>query len=903
MSTPIRRDFYALNAQYEQDFKCHFNAYRDECQKIEDYLSAINPNSQNYAPFANYINERIDRIETLFAAMQEKLHPLTPFDILKKQHDAVQDLINKIRSGKLNEKQIRKAVVNFPEFKVFEKEPQKQLKYKIYRAIWIMEGCPLGDPRFAERKLEKDVRVLTRKISPWFSSIEGSILEQIAHDLQTEYQIEFAKEARYQEEVDQLTRMRDAAKLQVFEARSKEKSVFNNQQIKELYQLLPDAVKLRASEQPPFQGHGINPKLYETLGVHYDRSSGITTFRIYAPHAYTIHLNLTAYHQVQECIPMTQNKETGIWEVKTPNASLGRTYHFTIVAKEGGGAFKKVDPFAFGNYAHNRIPLQDDHESVVRDIDQPYPWTDKTWMDKRAKINPAKDPMAILVLHAPSWKKINDGSPFGRPLNWNELADDLSKYCKDIGYTHVMLMGALEHPHPSSRENQTSNFFSVNSDLGTFKDFQDFVNSLHKRGIGVMMDWAPAHFSDKDFALHAFDGSALVEDDDPEVAKRGQYHTNKFVLNKRYSKDFLSSNLDFLLNKFHLDGIQFKVKPMLDSKDENVNLCAKTMLRDMNHHVHKNYPGTLTIAADTKGFHNLTLPPDQRGEVTKTRGIGFDLALDNDFKDKVTGYFSKSPSSRPAFYSELVNSVKQIDRRKGAYTSGKVVLPLTGDLFSEETTTIYGEMQNSGMSDPDKYANGRALLALQRLLSGVIEDHQGNPHLQTGKYINRMLSTMHNPNEKYKSSVQWEELDPTVVDEDNLKYHQGAQASRKALLQLCRNNPGLQDQTDAGIRHIIADDCENGVVSFHRCGGGQQFTCIVNTSSNDVGEYLLRLPPDAPEFEHLRGVKEVFSTDDTAYGGLGRGTTAKIVRDNKGHPTHLKFRLPPFTTIVLEQQF
>jgi 1,4-alpha-glucan branching enzyme len=206
-----------------------------------------------------------------------------------------------------------------------------------------------------------------------------------------------------------------------------------------------------------------------------------------------------------------------------------------------------------------------------------------------------------------------------------------------------------------------------------------------------------------------------------------------------------------------------------------------------------------------------------------------------------------------------------------------------------------------GNSFPDKFANGRLLLAYQLLRGGgPILEFMGNEILQTQEWHGRVI------NERNKASVQWEELDPKV-DVHNFRLHLGARESRKALLHLYRNNPGLQDQTDDGFAWIDAKDSENCVLSFHRKGAGQQFACIFNTSDQDLKNYLISLPDAnyAPELIRLFSCKEVYNTDALAFGGLGRKNAhIEIIRDfTFFRPTHLKLRLPPYSAIVLEENF
>jgi 1,4-alpha-glucan branching enzyme len=653
-----------------------------------------------------------------------------------------------------------------------------------------------------------------------------------------------------------------------------------------------------------------NPELYKTLGAHYDKLSGNTTFRVYAPHARAITIKLTnPQGNIEKWVEMKKG-ENGIWEAHSQEAKPDFLYHFKITS-ENGDILRKIDPFAFANHVHAD---SGEHESKIALLDNDFKWTDDDWMHKRVQTNPAKTPMSIYEVHVPTWKKQENGDP----LNWKELAHELSKYCKEMGYSHVELMALFEHPHPMSMGYQITSFFALNRTMGSLEDFQYFVNYLHEQKIGVIIDWVPAHFATDAFSLGTFDGSPVLEDDEERFRGHPQWGTYEFDFKKQFTRDFLGSNLEFLLNQFHIDGVRVDaVQSMLElnygrapgtrknAKGGSVNLHSKSFLRNINTYVHEKYPGVITIAEEAMGFPNLTRPRSERGIHTKTRGIGFDLTWHMGFMNNTLEYLATPPHHRNSSYSMFTGTVKNVDYNEDSRPRGKVVLPFSHDENANGKGTIFTKL--GGDTFPDKFANGRLLLAYQLLRGGgPVLDFMGNEILQSQEWHGRLIKGLDNEQERKKASVQWEELDPNV-DPFNHQYHLGARESRKALLHLYRDNPGLQDQTDAGFSWINAQDSQNGVLSFHRRGGGQQFACVFNSSNKDLKDYLIPLPNAsyAPELDRLISVKEVYNTDDDAFGGGGRkNANVEIIRDNTtNRPTHLKLRLPPFSALLLEEGF
>lgn len=957
------------------------NRISDECAKLKDLIDELDPSNPNYLTLSEHRTAVLEeRVGTIFKDIELKLHPdcLRPSEMIKKQLEALDHLVDKLSI--LSAVELQKTVKNlhpdlkqkiyyaawlasgaFKESGCGEEKLKKDpgiLQRKFPQFFVTMEGTlleqigldlrielqravrkenihslqkisqDLGENVSAE-EIRKEILALPERLQQALFEeatrlgLRGNICHSKIAILEDPNQLNAVRDIlkpgdniasqladKERRSLDRLTKQRDDQKVAIFQTCLKEPKI-NPYQLQALFEALPESTKLRVPK-PPYFGYGYHPKLYKTLGTHYDSEHRRTIFRVYAPHARDIRLNLTAWSHIEHSLCMDK-KKGGVWEVATEHAQPGRSYHFMIVGKDGGVPFKKIDPFAFGNIIHSREKGNENHESMVRDIRKKFPWTDEGWMSHRVGIYPDKMPMAIYEIHPPTWKKQLNGDP----LNWRALAPELAAYCIEMGYTHVELMALFEHPQPISMGYQITSFFALNSEMGSIEDLQHFVNDLHKQGIGVIADWVPAHFANDQFSLHLFDGSPLFEDDNPAFVGHPEWGTYEFDFKKQYTKDFLASNLNFLLKKFHFDGVRVDaVQSMLElnygrppgtrlNKHGNgINLDAKKFLRHVNRYIHSKYPGTLMIAEEAMGFPNLTRPETKKGVHTKKRGVDFDMTWHMGFVNQILeNYFKIPPHLRKWHYSTFTKTVQEVDGNEDSRTRGKVVLPISHDENANGKGTVWTRM--AGNSDPDKFANGRLLLAYQLLRGGgPILDFMGNEILQKEEWHYRLKKGLASEEERKKAAVQWEALDPSF---DGSIYHRGARESRRALLHLYRNNSGLQDQTDAGLSWIDGNDSEHCVLSIHRRGNGQQFACVFNSSDKDLSDYKIPLPNAsyAPELNRLIDVREVYNTDDTLFGGLGRKNTyVEIVRDpSTRRPTHLKLRLPPFTALLLEERF
>ncbi len=484
----------------------------------------------------------------------------------------------------------------------------------------------------------------------------------------------------------------------------------NHNHMKAIFKCMHPAVKAALNAKginPPFYGRGINFEAYRTSGAHYNGYSGWTTFRVYAPNAEKITLNLTAWDKTEHSIVM-QREADGNWVAWTDWAKPGRTYHFMIAGKDGGEPFKKVDPFAFQSLIHDLDEKRENHESIVVDIDKEYSWTDGAWMGNRKNHDFSQRPSTIYEVHSPSWKVDHQG----KALNWRVLAPQLSAYCKDHFYNGIELMALFSHPQPISMGYQITNFFSPHPEMGSWEDFQFFVDHMHNQGISVFADWVPAHFAIDEFALCNFDGGPVYESDDPNRAFHHDWGTRIFDCSKQSTKDFLSSNACFILDKLHIDGLRVDAVTAVLTQS-----AAKAFFRNLNTYIHEKFQGAIMMAEESDGFPNITRPTHQRGVYAKNYGLGFDFTWHMGFTNDVTKYWKMNAPERKKHYSLFTGTAKAIDYNCDTRPRGKVVVPDSHDESCNGKGTLLYKM--AGNNRAEKFANGRLALAYQLLRGGA----------------------------------------------------------------------------------------------------------------------------------------------------------------------------------------
>ena len=845
-----------------------------------------------------------ERIEALFHQIQQQLQPplaFTPREVLEER----------LRSLSALKESVHQCSPHAFYKRLKEMDPD--LVKKIYALVWIASGCP-KEYSFSPLLIKRDTEILKKRLPSLVGGAEGLLLDQVAEDLKVDFQL-----SQHPEHADSLRLIESKAS---FFLRSLENLERTHTEMKGLFHCMPAPVKAQLGIQPPFYGRGMNFKAYRTFGAHYDsnnRSSTFrcTTFRLYAPHASKIDLHLTFRQNVQHKIPM-QKGEGGVWiaNVDADKAAPGRTYYFMITGAPGSPPVKKVDPFAFQSHIHDRDTQRINQESVVFDLDKIYTWGDQEWMNQRGDSDFSKQPLMIYEVHVPSWRLAE-----GRPLNWRVLAAQLAAYCKEMHYNCVELMGMFSHPQPESMGYQITNFFAPHPEMGTWRDFQFFVNHMHKEKIGVLIDWAPAHFALDSFALGDFDGRPLFEDDEKCVAYHPKWGTYNFDFKKRFTKDFLASNLDFMLG-FHIDGVRVDaVSSMIwlnydrkyddpgkrfnhdkagnEAKKNEINLPAKAFLRNLNAYVHKEHPTVMMIAEESSGFDNLTRRIDEKGQYCPLRGFGFKYRWHMNLKDKLVIYMPKW--DRKGFFDLFKQTLKDVDLCSDIYPRGEVVGYFSHDENANGNGTFYTRMY--GNTPEEKFANGRLFLTYLTLRGGgPILDFMGTEFLQQMEWHGIVKENQTLPASRRKPSVQWGALDP-ACNPHEYQWHLSAKKCRKTLNRLFLTRPGLWDQTDQGLLPNWVDEKGECVLSFHRKGGNEQFLCVFNTSGTDLPSYELELA-DFAGLATLSSVEEVYNTDDTEFGGRGRrNRSVQIIRNERQHPTHLRLHIPPYTAILFEEKF
>ena len=584
-------------------------------------------------------------------------------------------------------------------------------------------------------------------------------------------------------------------------------------------------------------GEGRHEKLWEALGAHvlrYDDPMGGadgtagkqvvgTAFSVWAPNAHAVRVvgNFNGWDGRRHA--MRELGSSGVWEIFIPGVHAGEHYKFQILNANHVWQMK-ADPM---ERAHEIPP---DTASIVEE--STYEWGDDEWMDHRRKTNPSNGPVSIYEVHAGSWKK---------GLSYRELADQLVPYVMQEGFTHVEFMPLAEHPFSGSWGYQVTGYYAVDSRLGSPNDFKYLVDKFHEAGIGVIMDWVPAHFPKDAFALGRFDGTPLYEDPDPLRGEQPDWGTYVFNFGRREVRNFLVANALFWLEELHIDALRVDAVSSMLYLDysrqpgqwrPNIyggreNLEAIDFLKEANATAYKNNPGIMMIAEESTAWPGITAPTD-------AGGIGFGLKWNMGWMHDTLEYLHESPINRKWHHNEITFSMVY------AY-SEHYVLPISHDEVVYGKGSLFGKMPGD---DWQRYAGVRALFAYQWAHPGKKLTFMGNEIAQYGEW-------------DHEGSVDWGAL--------NWPDHQGVQHLVRDLNALYRANPALwsQDFDPAGFQWLTSDDAGHNTLSFMRIGkDGEEMVVVVNFAGTAWQDYRVPLP-------HGGEWKEVLTTDDEQYGGSG----------------------------------
>lgn len=596
---------------------------------------------------------------------------------------------------------------------------------------------------------------------------------------------------------------------------------------------------------------GCHYELYSMLGAHVKTVQGVrgTQFALWAPNATAVYLIADFNHWDAGYHPMKSLGVSGVWTLFVPGIGEGEKYKFAIQTREGYMRIKS-DPLAF--YSEMRPATA----SIVADLD--YPWKTSRLQSQQM------GPMIVYEVHLGSWKREGAGFP-----NYRQLAQDLCSYCLKMGFTHVELLPVMEHPLDESWGYQVTGFFSVTSRYGTVADFQFFVDHFHEHGVGVILDWVPAHFPTDDYALNRFDGTALYEHDDPRKGMHPHWHTAIFNYGRKEVSNFLIANALFWLDVMRVDGLRVDaVASMLyldygrkegewipNSDGSNYNTFAIEFLKHLNSIVHSRFPGALMIAEESSSYEGVT-------HSIESGGLGFDLKWNMGWMNDTLRYFSKDPIYRKFHQNDLTFSLLY------AFTERFLLI-----LSHDEVVHGKGSLLKK-MAGPDwqKFAN-------VRLLYSYMMCHPGKKLLFMGNELGG-----------------WNEWDAGAqLEWDLLQYplHQGLQKMIQELnhFYLAREPLWSHDFDWSGYEWIDFSDADRSSLSYLRKGKSSQLVCVHNFTPEVYFEYWVPL-------KNVKRAIQVFNTDAEIYGGSNQ-SNAFIECSNQG----FRIVLAPLATMIFEVEF
>ena len=466
-----------------------------------------------------------------------------------------------------------------------------------------------------------------------------------------------------------------------------------------------------------FLGEGKHYSLYEKLGAHQRIIDGVegVSFAVWAPNARRVSVIGAFNNWDGRLYPMRSMGSSGIWELFIPGIGIDTLYKYEIKTQSGDLRIK-TDPYAF------YMEMRPGTASIVWDINR-FHWSDQDWMNSRSQSDPMAIPMNIYEVHLGSWMRIAEEN--FRWASYREMAEPLAIHCQKYGFTHVELMPIMEHPFDASWGYQVTGYFAPTSRFGNPDDFKFFVDYLHSRNIGVILDWVPAHFPKDDFSLRLFDGTALYEHEDPRQAEHRDWGTLIFNYGRNEVRNFLVGNALFWLDKYHIDGLRVDaVASMLYldySREDgewvpnryggNENIEAIEFIKEFNGAVYARFPGCFTVAEESTAWTGVTTP-------TYLGGLGFGFKWDMGWMHDTLKYFSKDPIHRSFHQNDLTFSMMY------AY-SENFILPLSHD------EVVYGKgslLRKMPGDDWQKFANLRLLLA-------YMFTHPGKKLLMAGSEI------------------------------------------------------------------------------------------------------------------------------------------------------------------------
>jgi 1,4-alpha-glucan branching enzyme len=613
---------------------------------------------------------------------------------------------------------------------------------------------------------------------------------------------------------------------------------------------------------------GTHVRVYDKLGAHVVSADGLqgVAFAVWAPNADDVSVIGGFNNWDSTRTPLRPRGSSGIWEGFVAGIAQGAQYKYSIKPRFSSQRIDKADPFGFA------AELRPSTASVVWDLEG-YQWQDQSWLAQRAERQAFTAPISIYEVHLGSWKRVPETQGF---LTYQDLARQLAEYCQMMGYTHVELLPISEHPFDPSWGYQTVGYYAPTSRFGSPDDFKAFVDILHQAGIGILLDWVPAHFPRDPHGLASFDGTALFEHADPRQGEHPDWGTKIFNYGRTEVRSFLISNAVFWVEQYHIDGLRVDaVASMLyldysrqpgqwvpNKYGGRENLEAMTFLQRMNEVVHTECPGVLTIAEESTAWEKVTRPPYMGG-------LGFSLKWNMGWMHDTLAYISQEPIHRRWHHNEMTFSLLY------AFTEN-FVLPFSHD----EVVHGKGSLLNKIPGDAwQKFAT-------LRLLFAYMFGHPGKKLLFQGM--------------DFGMGDEWTEA--RSLDWHLLQFplQSGLQRCVADLQRVYRAQTALHevDFDWRGFDWLESHDNENSVFAFLRRGLDPHNVVVVVCNFTPV-----------PRYEYRVGVptggswRELFNTDSALYAGSNVGNNGHVWALDEpwaGQPHSLCLTLPPLGAVYLK---
>jgi 1,4-alpha-glucan branching enzyme len=615
---------------------------------------------------------------------------------------------------------------------------------------------------------------------------------------------------------------------------------------------------------------GTHYRLYEKLGSHLIGADGVqgASFAVWAPNAQSVSVVGEFNRWDRQANPMMPCGQSGIWEAFIPGVAKGMLYKYHIESQYNRYSVDKTDPFA------NATELPPGTAAVVWDL--PYEWNDSEWMRTRGAGRWVDRPVSIYEVHLGSWRRRADD---GQPLPYRDLALELARYVKEMGFTHIELLPVMEHPFYGSWGYQTTSYFAPTKRYGEPQDFMWFVDFMHQNGIGVILDWVPSHFPMDEHSLGYFDGTHLFEHSDARQAVQKDWNTLIFNYGRNEVRSFLISSALFWLDKYHADGLRvdavasmlyldYSRKPgewIPNKYGGRENLGAMHFLRAMNEQIYGNYPDVMTIAEESTAWPMVSRP-------TYVGGLGFGFKWDMGWMHDSLDYMSHDALFRRYHHDQLTF--------RGLYSfTENFVLPLSHDEVVHGKRSLLGRMPGD---DWRKFAN-------LRLLLGYMFGQPGKKLLFMGGEFAQRAEWAHD------RGLDWYLLEYMP--------HRGVQKWLADLNHLYRSEPALyqMDTQPAGFEWIDCHDAERSILSFARkAANPDQRPIMVVCNFTPVPRHGYRLGALLPGFW-----KEALNSDAAIYGGSGIGNLGGVsttATSAHGRPQSLLLTLPPLSAVFLRHE-